>query len=161
MSSKKQSAARLRSITLKLPWVDLAWKSDESELEALRDLVDQLSSRRAFQVNRGMLMEEPVYFIASVVQLRSEIRTLLSRLPVGANESRILMLTVMDWLAEILDVWSASMKHVNPGAWDFRRLGTHEMEEVMRRSWQTVDDVRGRLDKLRKDLETQLNLKVS
>jgi hypothetical protein len=70
----KRSKAKLKSATLKLPWMNLAWESDESELKALRDLVNQLKSRRAFEVNRGMLAEQPVYFIDSIVELRNEIR---------------------------------------------------------------------------------------
>lgn len=154
----KRSKAKLKSATLKLPWMNLAWESDESELKALRDLANQLKSRRAFEVNRGMLAEQPVYFIDSIVEFRNEIRKLLSQLPVHSNESRVLMLTVMDWLAEILDEWGTSMSHVNPRMWDFRRLDMHEMREVMKRSWKIVEDVRGRLEKLRKDLEKQLKL---
>jgi vacuolar-type H+-ATPase subunit I/STV1 len=158
MTKKKESKAKLKSVTLKLPWMNLAWESDESEIKSLRDLVNQLKTRRAFEVNRGMLAEQPVYFIDSVVELRSEIRKLLSQLPINANESRVLMLTVMDWLAEILDGWSASMSHINPRIWDFRRFDIHEMRDVMERSWKVVEDVRERLDKLRKDLEKQLKL---
>jgi hypothetical protein len=68
------------------------------------------------------------------------------------------MLTVMDWLAEILDEWGTSMSHVNPKMWDFRRFDIHDMRDVMERSWKVVEDVRGRLDKLRKDLEKQLKI---
>lgn len=156
MSKKKESKARLKSVTLKLPWMNLAWESDESEVRALRDLVNQLRSRRALEVNRGMLAEQPVFFIDSVVELRSETRKLLSQLPLGANESRVLMLTVMDWLAEILDEWSKAMSHVNPNAWDFRRFDVHEMREVMEQSWKVVEEVRKHMDKLRRDLEKQL-----
>lgn len=156
MSKKKESMAKLKSVTLKLPWMNLAWESDESEIIALRDLVNQLRSRRALEINRGMSAEQPVFFIDSVVELRSETRKLLSNLPVGANESRVLMLTVMDWLAEILDEWSKSMGHVNPNTWDFRRFDMHDMREVMERSWKVVEEVRKRMDKLRRDLERQL-----
>jgi hypothetical protein len=158
MTKKKESKAKLKSVMLKLPWMNLAWESDESELKALRDLINQLKSRRAFEVNRGMLAEQPVYFIDSVLEFRSEIRKLLSQLPINANESRVLMLTVMDWLSEILDRWSASMIHVNPKTWDFRRFDIYEMGDVMGRSWKIVEDVRERLDKLCKDLEKQLKL---
>lgn len=116
---KKKSRAQLKSVTLKLPWMDLAWQSDESEVKALRDLVNQLRSRRAFQMNRGMLAEEPVYFIDSVLEMRSEVRKILSQLPVNANEARVLLLSVMDWLAQILDRWSADMTEVNPDEWNF------------------------------------------
>jgi vacuolar-type H+-ATPase subunit I/STV1 len=156
--TKKKEKAKLKSVTLRLPWMNLAWESDESEIKALRDLVNQLKTRRAFEINRGMLAEQPVYFIDSVVELRGEIRKLLSQFPIKANESRMLMLTVMDWLAEILDGWSASMSHINPRMWDFRRFDIHEMRGVMEQSWKVVEDVRERLDKLRNDLEKQLKL---
>ncbi len=78
MPKKKESKARLKSVTLKLPWMNLTWESDEREAKALRDLVNQLRSRRAFEINRGMLAEQPVFFIDSVIELRTEIRKLLS-----------------------------------------------------------------------------------
>jgi hypothetical protein len=158
MPTKRKPQAKLKSVTLKLPWLNLSWESDESELKALRDFTNQLRSRRAFEVNRGTMAEQPVYFIDSVVEMRSEIRKLLSRLPVNANESRILMLTVVDWLAEILDEWSISMGRVNPRVWDFRRFDIFDMREVMDRSWKKVEDVRERLDKLKKELEQQLSM---
>ena len=158
MTDKKKPRAKIQSVTLKLPWMNLAWESDESEVKALRDLVNQLRSRRALEINRGMMAEQPVFFIDSVIELRSEIRKLLSQLPVDARESRVLMLSVMDWLAEILDEWNKSMSHVNPRDWDFRRFDIHDMRTVMERSWKVVEDVRVRLDKLRKDLEKQLKL---
>jgi len=158
MIDKKEPKAKLKSVILKLPWMNLAWESDESELKVLRDLLNQLKSRRAFEVNRGMLAEQPVYFIDSIVELRGEIRNLLSQLPIHSNESRVLMLTVMDWLAEILDEWGTSMSHVNPRMWDFRRFDIHEMRKVMEQSWKVVEAVRVRLDKLRKNLEKQLKL---
>lgn len=158
MTDKKKSKAKLKSVIVKLPWMNLAWESDENELKTLRDLVNQLKSRRAFEINRGMLAEQPVFFIDSVVEMRNEIRKLLSQLPINANESRVLMLTVMDWLAEILDAWSASMNHVNPRTWDFRTFDMHEMSRVMEKSWKVVEDVRNRIDKLRKNLEKQLKL---
>jgi hypothetical protein len=158
MPKKKESKARLKSVTLKLPWMNLTWESDEREAKALRDLVNQLRSRRAFEINRGMLAEQPVFFIDSVIELRTEIRKLLSQLPVDAKESRVLMLTVMDWLAEILDEWSKSMAHVNPHAWDFRSFDVREMRKVMEQSWKVVEDVRKRFERLRKDLEKQLKL---
>jgi vacuolar-type H+-ATPase subunit I/STV1 len=158
MANKKKTKVKLKSVTLKLPWMNLAWESDESELKALRDLLDQLKSRRAFELNRGMMSEQPVYFLDSVVELRSEIRKLLSQLPINANESRILMLTVMDWLSEILDKWSLSMSNVNPRTWDFRRFDIHDMRDVMAQSWQVVEDVRQKVEKLQKELEKQLKL---
>jgi vacuolar-type H+-ATPase subunit I/STV1 len=156
--AKKKSKAKLQSVALKLPWMSLSWESDESEIRSLRDLVDQLKSRRAFEINRGLLAEQPVFFIDSVIEMRSEIRKLLSQLPVDAHESRVLMLSVMDWLAEILDEWSKSMAHVNPRHWDFRSFSIHDMQEVLERSWKVVEDVRKRLEKLRKGLEKQLKL---
>jgi hypothetical protein len=155
---KKESKAKLKSVTLKLPWMNLDWESDESELKVLRDLVNQLKSRRAFEVSREMSAEQPVYFIDSIVALRGEIRNLLSRLPIQSNESRVLMLTILDWLAEILDEWGTSMSHVNPRIWNFRRFDINDMRKVMKQSWRVVEDVRIRLDKLCKNLEKQLKL---
>jgi hypothetical protein len=158
MPKKIESKAKLKSAILKLPWMNLSWESDESEVRVLRNLVDQLRSRRAFEINRGMLAEQPVFFIDSVIELRNETRKLLSLLPLHAKESRLLMLTVLDWLAEILDEWSKSMTHVNPNAWDFRRFDLRQMRDVMERSWKVVEEVRKRFEKLRRDLEKQLKL---
>jgi hypothetical protein len=159
MSPSKKSKAKLKAITLSLPWMSLEWESDERELKALRDLLNQLRSRRAFEINRGIMSEQPVFFLDSIVQMRTETRRLLDKLPIGANESRILMLTVMDWLGEILDEWSHTMSRVRPNAWDFRRLDMSDIMTVMKHSWNTVENVRKRLDKLAIELERQLGFK--
>jgi len=158
MSAKKKAPAKLKSVSLKLPFMDAEWESDESELKVLMGLLNQLRSRRAMEVSRGMMAEQPVFFLDSIVQLRKEIRTLLNELPVKAHESRLIMLTVMDWLGEILDEWSRSMSQISPDAWDFRRLNMSDMRHIMQASWAVVEDVRKRMDILARDLERQLGI---
>jgi hypothetical protein len=134
MIEKNISKAELKSISVKLPWMNLVWESDENELKELRNLVNELQSKRAFQINRGMLVERPVILIDSVIEMRNEIRKLLSQLPIKANESRFIMITVMDWLAEILDAWSTSTNNVSPRQRDFKRPDMHEIRLVLERS---------------------------
>lgn len=160
MGPTKKSKAKLKSVTLNIPAISLSWESDERELKSLRDLLNQIRSRRAFEVSRAMRSEQPVFFLDSIVQMRNETRKLLDDLPVGANESRILMLTVMDWLANILDEWSNAMSRISPNAWDFRRLDMSDMMSVMEHCWHVVENVRKRLDKLAIELEQQLGFKA-
>ena len=160
MGPTKKSKAKLKSVTLNIPAISLSWESDERELKSLRDLLNQIRSRRAFEVSRAMRSEQPVFFLDSIVQMRNETRRLLDALPVGANESRILMLTVMDWLANILDEWSNSMSRISPNAWDFRRLDMSDMMAVMEHCWHVVENVRDRLDNLAIELEQQLGFKA-
>lgn len=160
MGPTKKSKAKLKSVTLNIPGISLSWESDERELKSLRDLLNQIRSRRAFEVSRAMRSEQPVFFLDSIVQMRNETRKLLDDLPVGANESRILMLTVMDWLANILDEWSNAMSRISPNAWDFRRLDMSDMMAVMEHCWHVVENVRDRLDNLAIELEQQLGFKA-
>ena len=156
MPKKKKTQARLKTVTLKLPWMSVAWDSDEKELKALRDLLNEVQTRRAFEVNRGMIKEQPVHFLDSILQMRDKTRKLINTLPLDAKETRLIMLTVMDWLSEILDEWNRSMINVNAGSWDFRRFNPRDMMDVMDKSWNVIEDVRKRFDLLVKDLKKQL-----
>ncbi len=156
MPKKKKTQARLKTVTLKLPWMSVTWDSDEKELKALRDLLNEVQTRRAFEVNRGMIKEQPVYFLDSILQMRDRTRKLVNTLQLDAKETRLIMLTVMDWLSEILDDWNRSMIYVNSESWDFRRFNPHDMMDVMDKSWNVIEDVRKRFDLLVKDLEKQL-----
>jgi len=160
MNPTKKSKAKLKFVTVNLPGIGLSWESDERELKALRDLLNQLRSRRAFEVSRAMKSEEPVFFLDSIVQMRNQTRRLLDDLPVGANESRILMLTVMDWLANILDEWSHAISRISPNARDFRHLDMSDMMAVMKHCWHVVENVRKRSEKLAIELEQQLGFRA-
>ncbi len=103
-----------------------------------------------------MIKEQPVYFLDSILQMRDRTRKLVNTLPLDAKETRLIMLTVMDWLSEILDEWNRSMINVNSESWDFRRFNPHDMMDVMDKSWNVIEDVRKRFDLLVKDLEKQL-----
>jgi hypothetical protein len=124
----------------------------------IRDLVDQIRTRRAFEIGRGMLLEQPSYFLLSIVEMRDATRKLLERLPVKATQSRLILLTVMDWLAEILDEWHRAQKNVNPRAWNFQQLDMSDMRRVMKDCWSVVEKARVHLSQLRSDLESQLKL---
>lgn len=160
MNEKKLSKAQLQFISVKLPWMNLVWESNERELKELRNLVNELKSQRAFQINRGILVEQPVILIHSVIEMRNEIRKLLSQLPVEADESRTIMITVLDWLAEILDAWNTAVNHVSPRQRDFKGFDRYDIRLAMERSWKVVEHVRRRMETLRKNLEYQLMLIV-
>lgn len=159
MVKKKSSKAKLTSVSLNLPWVTLSWESDESELRALRDLVNEIRGRSAFELDRGMLDQHPAGFFLSVVELRTKIREkFLPQLPVDANESRLLFLAVINCLGEIIDKWHTAMSEVNPSFFDLNHFDMDELTKIKELSWKTVEDVRKRLDELCQDLEGQLKL---
>ena len=117
-----------------------------------------IRTRRAFEVGRGILLEHPSYFLRSVVEMRDVTRKLLARLPVKATQSRLLLLTVMDWLAEILDEWHRAQEIVNPRFSDFHQFDMSDMRKVMEDCWSVVEKVRDRLSQLWSSLESQLKL---
>ena len=151
-------AACLKTVTLKLPFLELVWDSDEREATALRNFTNQFRSRRAFEVNRSAITEHPLGFIRSVSEARSEVRKLLNSLPLKAKESRLVLLTVMDWLSEIDDKWFEATLYFDPNAKNFRDLDMTDMVQVMKATWPVIEVVRQRVEQLVGVLETQLRL---
>ena len=72
-----KAKAKLKKVSIKLPFVNAEWEAEEAEQRVLRDLVDQLRTRRAFELNRGAAQEQPDHFLASIVEARSNMRELL------------------------------------------------------------------------------------
>lgn len=156
MPAKKK--AKLRKVSIKLPFIESEWEADEQEERVLRDLVDQIRTRRAFELNRGMATEEPDHFLQSVLEARQAVRDLMKDLPTSAVESRLLLLEVQNRLADVLDSWQASVVRLVG-----RRAGFPDMPfpirvDVMETAWPKVEKVRTALDKIAAEIEKMLDL---
>jgi hypothetical protein len=150
--------AKLIRVGLKIPSIlDAAWEADEAEELVLRDLVDQLRTRRALEVGRGTAREEPVPFLNSLLELRGETRKLLQRLPLKATASRSLILHVSNRLGDILDAFTAGITRREHRRM-FTMMGFHEQMEVMDDVWDVVEAVRRDLDLVAAELEKELRL---
>ena len=151
--------SKLKSFTFTLPpFLELTWDLEEREATALRNLTNLFRSRRAFEVHRSMMSEHPIGFIQSISEARIKVRELLDSLPLDATESRLVMLTVINWLSEADDNWFAAMRGVAPRAKLFTDLDFDDMVQVMGKSWPVVQDIRHRVDQLVGVLEKQLSL---
>ncbi len=154
----RKPPTKLKKVRIKLPFVDTEWEADEAEQRVLRDLVDQIRTRRAFELNRCSAAEQPDYFLASIVEARASVREILGHLPVTAVASRLLLLEVQNLLAEVLDEWHRSAAGFGRGLLPFEDLPFPARHRVMEGSWAKIEEVRRRLDEIATGIEGMLEL---
>jgi hypothetical protein len=147
---------KVSKVRLDLKLVQVEWEPDSSEAAVLRKFVNEIRTRRAFEPNRGMALEEPVRFLASVTEFRGRLRDLVNALPPRADQSRLALLTAMDWAGELLDAWHLALRDIAPNTWEFSRLDLRQMMDVMETVWPMVETVRKMLDGLVDHVEQQL-----
>lgn len=147
---------RASKVRLDLKLVQVEWGPDDAEAVVLRKFCNEIRSRRAFDMSRGTALEEPVWFLASVTEFRGRLRELVNELPPRADQSRLALLTALDWAGELLDAWHLALRDIAPNTWEFRQLEMHRMMEVMKTVWPMVETVRKLLDDLVQHVERQL-----
>lgn len=149
--------ANLKKVSVKLPFMDAEWEANDTEEIALRNLVDQIRTRRAFQLNRGYAEEEPEYFLKSILEARSETRELMKSLPLKSTNSRLIFMEVMNRLADVLDAWREG---TDRSRFDVERFGPRRrMMRIMEESWKKIVEIRAELDRIVKSIEHNLGFK--
>jgi len=151
-----KAPASLKKVSLDLKLVKLEWEPDHKELSVLKNLTNEVRSRRAFEVSRGIATEDPIAFLGSVQDFRKKLRKLLNDLPHTSSEARSLLLVALEWSAEILDAWHEELKKLAPNTWEFSKLEPRELMMVMERIWPKVESVRRGYDSLARSLEKYL-----
>jgi hypothetical protein len=149
--------ATLKKVRVKLPFMDAEWEADDSEEVALRNLVDQIRTRRAFHLNRGYAEEEPEYFLKSILEARSEVRDLMKSLPLKAINSRLIFVEVMNRLADVLDAWREGTER---SRFDIERFGpSMRMMRILETSWKKIEKIRVELDEVVSSIEQNLGFR--
>ncbi|MBZ0270645.1 hypothetical protein K8I61_01305 [bacterium] len=148
--------ATLKKVRVRLPFMDAEWVADDTEEIALRNLVDQIRTRRAFHLNRGYAEEEPEFFLKSILEARTETRDLMKRLPLKAVNSRLIFMEVMNRLADVLDAWREGNER---SRFDLERYGPPmRMVRIMESSWIKVEKIRIELDEIVRSIEANIGI---
>ena len=93
------------TITLDLKFLKVQWDTTDAEKTVLRKFLNELETRRAFQISRGTALEEPVQFLNSITEFRTGMREFVNELPPKSTYARIAMLSAIELAGEILDAW--------------------------------------------------------
>lgn len=141
-------------INLKL--VEVEWDLSSPEKKALRKFTNEVITRRALDINHGHAQEDPTYFISSITEFRSSLRSLLNELPPNSKDARIILLTATEWAGELLDSWHYGINEVIPNRWEREHISPHKMKEVMELVWPVVEVVRKLINELAEKVEAQL-----
>lgn len=144
------------SVTLDLKFLRAQWDTTDAEGIVLRKFLNEFTTRRAFQHSRGFALEEPVQFLNSVTEFRTNMRGFVNELPVQSTDARLAMLSAIELAGEILDAWHLALKEIAPNTWEFAKLEQRQMMEVMASAWPVIEAVRKLLAQLADRVEAQL-----